>query len=376
MRRSADVLVLGGGLVGLATARALARRGLAVELLDSRRTGSGSSSAGAGLLAPISDWESVRGAIELLKRARDDWRRWLAEVEGESGIEVEYDASGGLLIALDESESRLLDDELAIAREAGEAAAEIPVAEARRQVPDLSPAVLRVVHVPGEHRVDNVRACAALAEACRRAGVAVTEGFETRRVVVESGSVRVEAATEARAASRLVIAAGAWSGAIEGLPKLPVRPVRGQMFRLEGAAWPWRGSVRGTHDYAVRRGAASLLVGATVEEAGFVESPTLEGLAGLLAFTKRLFPGLGDPPVSAVWAGLRPGSPDGLPLVGPLNGDWPDAELVAACGHYRNGILLAPWTGDAVARGLVDGSAGEEAAPFRPERFAGIATGR
>jgi glycine oxidase len=122
--------------------------------------------------------------------------------------------------------------------------------------------------------------------------------------------------------------------------------------------------VRGVHDYVVRRGDASLLVGATVEEAGFEERPTAAGLAGLLEFTRRLFPDLAAAPVSSIWAGLRPGSPDGLPLVGPLDDE---KGIVAACGHYRNGILLAPWTGDAVAAWLVDRAPIDPR--FAPRRF-------
>jgi glycine oxidase len=363
MRRNPDVLVLGAGLVGLAVARALARRGVAVEVLEPRRAGAGSSSAGAGLLAPISDWDSVAGAIEVLRLARDGWRGWLDEVVAESGAEVEYDASGGFLVALDEDELGALQAERAIAAAAGEAIRDVAVESVRAVVPDLAPSALAALHLPGEHKVDNVAATAALATACRRAGVVVTEQLAVDRVEVEAGGVRVLGPAGERSAASLVVAAGAWSGSIAGLAPLPVRPVRGQMLRLEGVPWPWRGSVRGVHDYVVRRGASSLLVGATVEEAGFEERPTVAGLAGLLGFARRLFPGLAPAPVSAIWAGLRPGSPDGLPLIGPLD----DERVVAACGHYRNGILLAPWTGDAVAGWLVD-RAGIDPR-FAPDRF-------
>lgn len=363
MRRNPDVLVLGAGLVGLSTARALARRGVAVEVLEPRRAGAGSSSAGAGLLAPISDWDSVAGAIEVLRLARDGWRGWLDEVVAESGAEVEYDASGGFLVALDEDELGALEAETAIAAAAGEEAHRAEIGSVRAVVPDLAPTALAALHLPGEHKVDNVAATAALATACRRAGVALTEEFAIARVEVGSGGVRVSGPSGERSAASLVVAAGAWSGAIPGLPPLPVRPVRGQMLRLEGVPWPWRGSVRGVHDYVVRRGASSLLVGATVEEAGFEERPTASGLAGLLGFARRLFPTLAEATVSSVWAGLRPGSPDGLPLVGPLD----DERLIAACGHYRNGILLAPWTGEAIAAWLVERAAID--ARFSPHRF-------
>ena len=128
----------------------------------------------------------------------------------------------------------------------------------------------------------------------------------------------------------LVLAAGAWSGLIPGLPPLPLRPVRGQMLLLGGVEWPWSGSVRAGHFYAVRRGATGLLVGATVEEAGFDKHNTVEGVENLLAFARRLLPGIGNARLETVWAGLRPGTPDGLPILGPLPG-WP---VLAATGHY------------------------------------------
>lgn len=363
MRRNPDALVLGAGLVGLATARALARRGLAVEVLEARRAGAGASAAGAGLLAPISDWESVAGAIDVLRRARDDWRGWLDQIVAESGAGVEYDASGGFLVALDEHELGALEAERSIAAAAGEEIRTAPIAQVRAAVPDLAPSALAALHLPGEHKVDNVAATAALATACRRAGVEITEELVVERVALDGGGVRVAGPSGERSAASLVVAAGAWSGSIAGLPPLPVRPVRGQMLRLEGVPWPWRGSVRGVHDYVVRRGASSLLVGATVEEAGFEERPTAAGLAGLLAFAARLFPTLAGAPVSAIWAGLRPGSPDGLPLIGPLD----DGRLIAACGHFRNGILLAPWTGEAIAGWLVDRTPIDPR--FAPARF-------
>jgi glycine/D-amino acid oxidase-like deaminating enzyme len=141
------------------------------------------------------------------------------------------------------------------------------------------------------------------------------------------------------------------------------------MLRLGGAPWSWRGSLRLRHNYVVRRGTDGLLVGATVEEAGFAAHPTPEGIASLLDFVRQLFPRLARAPIEAIWAGLRPGSPDGRPILGAVDGP----SLFAACGHYRNGILLAPWTGSQVARALA-GEGEIEAAPlFTPDRFVAAA---
>jgi glycine oxidase len=136
------------------------------------------------------------------------------------------------------------------------------------------------------------------------------------------------------------------------------------MLLLGGVDWPWSGSFRARHGYAVRRGATGLLVGATVEEAGFACHNTAGGVESLLRFAKHALPGLDDARLEATWAGLRPGTPDGVPIVGPVPG-WP---VIAATGHYRNGILLAPWTAREVARILADQDLGE-AGPFSPSRF-------
>ena len=145
---------------------------------------------------------------------------------------------------------------------------------------------------------------------------------------------------------------------------LPIHPVRGQMLLLGGVDWPWSGSIRSQHGYAVRRGATGLLVGATVEEAGFACHNTVEGVESLLRFTKQTLPGLDNARLETTWAGLRPGTPDGLPILGRVP-DWP---VIAATGHYRNGILLAPWTAREVAR-LASAQGLEETGPFSPARL-------
>jgi glycine oxidase len=365
MVRNPDVLVLGAGLVGLATARELAGRGLAVELIEARHPGAGASSAGAGLLSPISDWESTRPIIGICQRARDEWRHYRDELVDETGIEIEYDAGGCFLVAHETGDDPALDEALAIARATGEEALEVDVRTVREVVPDLTPAAYRAVHLAGEHRVDNVAACAALADSCRRRGVTLHEGFAAQRVHFPEGQVVVESSHARLHAGRLVVATGAWCSAIAGLPELPVRPVRGQMLRLEGADWTFAGSLRCRGEYVVRRGPAGLLVGATVEEAGFAEFPTVEGVEGLLTFARQLFPGLAQARLEATWAGLRPGSPDGRPLLG----EWTGLPVVTACGHYRNGILLAPWSGKQIGRVIVEGGAIEQAALFSPHRF-------
>ena len=291
---------------------------------------------------------------------------------------IGYDASGALAVARNAAEDAALATLAEAAAELGEPTAEMPLAEARRRVPDLAPDVARVLHLPGDHRVNNVDACDALLEAVTRRGVAVHAGTAVERIdAPDDGPVRLavrggdgERQVEAEA---LLVAAGAWSGSLPGLPALPVVPVRGQMMLIGGVDWPWQGVVRAGERYAVRRAPAnavrradSLLIGATVEDSGFEVENTTRGLADLTAFVARLFPALVERPVRAVWAGLRPGTPDGLPLLGPLPGHQ---RVFLATGHYRNGILLAPWTARRVGAMMLGGRPPAADDPFSPRRF-------
>jgi len=362
-----DVLVLGGGIIGLSCARELALRGLRVEVVERLPHGAEASLAAGGMLSPLSEKGNHRGGpfLDACLASRDLWGPWVAELEGETGLSVDYDTSGALLVALEEGDEPELDAILSFARGLGERAEEIDSTALRHRLPDVTPEVRRALHLPGEHRVDNVQVCALLAQAAQKLGVVIHHDSEVEHVEQRpEGTVLVHGLHWRKEARLLVLAAGAWSGLIPGLPPFPVRPVRGQMLLLGGVEWPWAGIVRHGSCYAVRRGATGLLVGSTQEEAGFDKHNTVEGVEDLLAFARRLFPGIGRARLETVWAGLRPATLDGLPILGPLPG-WP---AVVATGHFRNGILLAPWTAREVARlAFEDGET--EIPAFSPRRF-------
>jgi glycine oxidase len=362
-----DVLVVGGGIIGLACARELAGRGLQVEVVERLPAGAEASTAAAGMLAPLAEITEMPHAgffFDVCRASRDLWPAWAEALREESGAPLEYDGSGAFAAALDEAEEEALAGLARAAAELGEPAEEVDLAALRRRVPDIAAVVRRAFLLGGEHRVDNIQACAALAAAAARRGVTLRYGAPVLTVEREGSAVKVAGKGWQQSAGVLVLAAGAWSGAIPGLPALPVRPVRGQMLLLGGVDWRWSGIVRGRHLYTVRRGATGLLVGSTVEEAGFANHPTVGGIADLLTGVRRLLPGLAGHRLETVWAGLRPGTPDGLPFLGRLPG-WP---VIAATGHYRNGILLAPWTAGEVGD-LVTGE-GAGPGPFSPARFA------
>ncbi len=364
-RPSSDILVLGGGIIGLAIAYELAHRGLKVGLIDRGQIGSGASGSAAGMLAPLGETPQEGPLLDACRHSRDLWPSWAEMLEAETSCTVDYDRSGAVLPQLGPSDH--LAAVAAAAEQYGEPCQPLTQQELRRLMPDIAPHVERALLLPGEHRIDNRLACSALAAVAHRRGVQIHEGCEVQQVRLAPDSVEVIGGGFRFHAAQLVLAAGAWSGSIDGLPRLPVRPVRGQMFELEGVDWPWRGSVRTPHHYVVRRRGGRLLVGATVEHLGFQNRVTPAGLGSLIAFLRVLFPGLSGKQLSDCWAGLRPGTDDGLPILG----RWADSPLWIASGHYRNGILLAPWTAVRLAELLLDGADPSSTRAFSPHRFEG-----
>lgn len=368
-----DAVVLGGGIIGLACARQLALDGLAVMLVEAQRgpavEGSRSASwAAAGMLAPLVEAAGSPPLFAAARAARDLWPAFAEEIAGESGWEVEHDAAGCLAVALDAAGEARLERLAGTARELGESVLEVASADLARRVPDLA-RVRRALLLAGEHRVDNRRACWALQRSAAALGVDLELGRTVLEIEAEEREVRVTCDGLSVVAPWLVVAGGAWSGELPGLPPQPVRPLKGEMLRFDGVSWPWSGTLRAGTVYAVRRGRDQLLVGATEEDAGFDLAASAEARQVLLAATHRLLPGLAGRAPAEQWAGLRPSTPDRLPLLGPLSP--PYQRVLVATGHHRHGILLAPWTARAVSR-LV---ARRDADPaFAPQRFARLST--
>ena len=362
-----DVLVVGGGLIGLLTARELALAGARVEVVDDRQEGAASPNA-AGMIAPIAESIADQAFARLSIRSRDLWRDLAPALERESGTSIDYDDSGSLLPVLDPEGRKVLDRIRARALDLGEAARDLDRTELAELVPDLRPGIEEALLLPGEHRVDNRLAATAAAAALRQRNV-VLHRATVQRVVEASGEVVTSGNGFECAAGAVVVCGGAWTPQVHGLPALPIVPVKGQMIAFDRVDWPFTGAIRTPAFYAVRRAGGRLLIGASVEHAGFDLSLSDEVGADLATGAAALLPTLKDREPVEHWAGLRPGTPDPWPIVGRLS-----ERLHVAAGHFRNGILLAPLTARMIAPLVLDQQPGDPwlAIPevMHPGRFA------
>jgi glycine oxidase len=364
-----DVAVAGGGLVGLAVAWRAARRGLSVTVVDDA-PGAGASAAAAGMLAPVT--EAGYREEPLLRLGLDSLARWpafAAELEAAAGTPVGLRTAGTVVVGFDEDDVRELDALHAFQRELGLAAHRLTPREARRREPALAPRVRGGLLVEGDHSVDGRAVHAALLAAAEAAGVVLVRD-RVAEVVTDGGRAGgLRLASRVLPADRVVLALGARSGQLPGVPPLPVRPVKGQVLRLAGAAGLLEGTVRalvrGRQVYLVPYGGDRLVVGATSEDRGFDARVTAGGVHDLLHDAIDVVPEVGELELTETLARWRPGTPDNAPLLGPSS----LPGLVLATGHHRNGVLLTPVTAEATAELLATGALPEVAAPFTADRF-------
>jgi glycine oxidase len=359
-----DVVVVGGGPIGLAAAWRAAQRGLRVCVLDAGEPGAWH--VAAGMLAPVAEAQFGEDALlDLSLRAAASFPAVCAELEEASGSDPGLRASGTLVVARDRDEAEALDRLLAFRQRLGLAVERLLPTAARRAEPALAPTVRLALDIAGDHSVDPRRLVVALGEAVRRAGGAirrarverlVSDGSRVTGVALEDGEVL--------GAGAVLVAAGAHSGRFGSIP---VRPVKGQVLRLRDPNGPGlvERTVR-THDaYLVPRADGRYVLGATMEERGFDTAPTAGGVYELLRDVSEVLPGVLELELEELLAGLRPTTPDNLPAIGAGELDG----LFWATGHHRNGILLSGLTGELAAAALC----GEEVpASVDPGRFAGV----
>ena len=368
---AADVLVIGGGVIGCAVAFELAEAGARVRVLEGRRTGGGASQASAGVLAPYVEGHDSKVLRALGRRSLDLYATFVARAVERSGRPVEFARCGTLEVAVTESDAvRLHRARKMIAAEGvtGKWLEDRALLEAE---PALHPGVLGALRIPSHAYVNVPALTAALEAAAVERGAEVMTGVAATSIAPDAAGLVVQTSSGAYHASQVVLAAGAWAAALApaGADPMPVRPVRGQLLYLATPPGTLRHVVWASDVYLVPWADGTVLVGATSEDVGFDERATAGGVSQLLHAATALVPALADATFVEARSGLRPGSPDDLPYLGRseiLPG------LIYACGHYRNGALLAPLTATLV-RQLVQGDVTDEAlaavAPARAGRL-------
>jgi glycine oxidase len=372
--RTSDVAVIGGGVIGVAIAWRCAQRGWQVTVLDPD-PGRGAWHTAAGMLAPVTELhytETPLLALNLDSLGR--YPAFVADLTAETGRPVGFVETGAVAVAWDGADLRALHDLHAFATELGIEAELLTGAGLRDLEPALAPGIPGGLLARSDQHVHPRLLHAALHAACAARGVQFVES--AAGLLVDKDRVRgVRVETGAIVSARhVVLAAGCWSARVDGLPPgvaPPVRPVKGQTLRVRLPGRPrlrhvLRATVKGSPVYVVPRADGELVIGASSEEAGFDESPRAGAVYELLRDAQSVLPELSEAVLEEVNTGLRPGSPDNAPIIGPAGIDG----LIHATGHYRHGVLLTPTTADGITELIADGTVPDVLTPFAPDRFA------
>ena len=376
MAQRSDIVVIGGGIIGLAVARRLCLASCAVTVLEQHRTGHGASWAAAGMLAPHCEFDEPDPYFILCRTGLERYAGFVETLREETGCPIDYNATGMIYPALSDGGQARLETRYERHRRDGVPVERLTVREARRLEPNLSNQVHMALRYPDDHQVENRDVVTALAKSVRLHGGTVREGVTARSIVLDGLRVAgVDTTDGLWNAPTVVIAMGCRSRYLDGVSpahRIPVRPVRGQILALRaGAAPPFRHTIFTREFYLVPRSDGRLIVGATVEEAGFRDEVTLGGVLQLFRGALGLAPGLASCPLESTWSGLRPVARDGWPVLGATG----TPGLFAASGHGRNGILLAPLTGDLMAEAILNRRVPSIMKPFLPDRFYPAGTG-
>ena len=361
-----DVIVVGGGAIGLALARSLAGD-RSVLLIERGSIGRESSWAAAGMLCPHSEADTDDALLRLSLRSLTMYRSFAAELSDETGIDIEYQDDGVIVLASDPPEYESLRHRCEWQQRSGLDATMLSAADVRKREPRLTLEIEGAMFCPGDHQIRPRRLIEALRRSCASRGVEILENTPVAAVVSAADRVEgVRAVSETFVAPTVILAAGAWASEIDGMcPRIHMKPRKGQILSLEMPGRTFRHLIRWRRLYFVPRKDGELVVGATNEDCGFDRRPTAAGLSGLLADAQRLSSDVGHYPILETWAGLRPATEDGLPAIGASEIEG----LFYAIGHYRNGILLTPVTAkiiNALTRGDTPDA---EVSAFSPLRF-------
>lgn len=362
-----DVLIVGGGVIGAACARALAMQGQSVLLLDAGNKPGAATAASAGMLAPLADTHGHDPLLSLRVRARDLYRDLAPALEDETGIDVGLWTDGIVQVAFTGTEADRLKGDIAWQRQQGFPVDWLEAAELRERCPGISTEALGAHLSPEDGALEPPALLDALIRSATAHGATLQRGERVEQMVIDGDRVTgVRLASGSIDAGAVLLAAGCWSGRMGGLPRpLSVEPVRGQMAALDWPPGEPRAIVFADHGYVLTRGGEAI-AGSTMEHAGFDASVTDEAIDRILTNARRIYPALEPLAERRRWAGLRPGTPDGAPIVGP---DPQIPNLWYATGHGRNGILLAAITARIIGALVAGQPVEHDLAPLSPGRF-------
>jgi glycine oxidase len=364
-----NIVVVGGGVIGLAIARALALRGVRdICLIERASLGTESSFAAAGMLAPQAEADSRDDLFELLVQSRDLYPNFAAELRDETGIDIELDTTGTLYLAFTDHDQAEIEKRFDWQTRAGLHVEKLTPHEARLVEPCVGTNVVGALRFPGDIQVENRRLLSALTNSVAQLDVHVVTGVNVASLAIQRGRITgVQTSEGLIGCSTAIVAAGAWTGFIDSRVKL--EPVRGQMVCLVAKPQLTRHVIYSPRGYIVPRQDGRLLAGSTSERAGFAKDVTVGGVTTILRNAQEISPAISALPIADTWAGLRPRAADGLPVLGACD---EIGGLVYATGHYRNGILLTPITADLIAKTILEGVVPKALALFSPDRFAAV----
>jgi glycine oxidase len=373
MKNLSDMLIIGGGVIGCALAESLAREGLSVTLLERGLIGREASWAAAGMLAPQSEMEAPGAYLDFCLASRRLYPETVARLCAETAIDPQYRSEGMLYAALTSGDEATLLDRAAWQQALGLGLEVLTAEAALKREPALTPRLRMAVHFQEDHQLDPRLLTQGYAVAARQAGARLLEYRPVGTILRENGrAIGVESGGDRFYAASTVVAAGAWSGLLKGLvPEIPVYPVKGEVLLLQAATPPFRHTLHTPSVYLVPRLDGRIVVGATEKHgAGYDKTVGADAVGQLLARAREAAPLLEAADFMDAWAGLRPGTLDRRPILGPSA----MPGLVYCTGHFRNGVLLAPLTARLMTQYLVGGSLPAELLPFGPDRFDSFST--
>jgi len=365
-----DVIIVGGGVIGCSIAWRLAQAGLKVTIVERGRVGCEASRAAAGMLSPQGESQTPGPFFDLCLRGRAMYRSFAEELNDASGIDVEYKDEGTIFVVLEGEDDQEKTSWATWQQEAGLPLEHVSADDLRKIEPAVTESATRAIFLPQEHQVESRRLMDALEVAVKRAGVELIEGEEVTALATDHGKATgVVSGGRRLDADVVVVAAGTWSSPLLEPIGLNVKviPARGQMIAVSGGRCPLDRVLHSSKIYLVPRRDGRILIGATIEYAGFLKAVTVGAMKHLLSAAVELVPSLREFEIVETWCGLRPDTLDHLPIIGSSGID----NLLLATGHFRNGILLAPITAESIHRFIDHGKVSDDIIPFGIRRFEG-----